>query len=149
MITFRLDLDSEGNPKYAPSISDNKGESIRLDQMKDDNVRFEIRQGRQKQTLEAGADQSAILAHILSDWAEARMDHTFSNIRLNFSVGADLKRINGIAFSSWEYSLDGFRDASDESEADARKLGFIVGQAEAPDAIQFLKTGIAKKRKRK
>jgi hypothetical protein len=43
------------------------------------------------------ADQSAILAHILSDWAEARMDHTFSNIRLNFAMGADMERISDIA----------------------------------------------------
>jgi hypothetical protein len=149
VITFCLELDSEGNPKHAPSITDSEGNDLGVDQTASGDIRFEIRQGRDIQVSESPQGQGAILTRILWDWAEARMDQRCSNIQLVFGEDKPDGPITGIGFASWEYLREGFREARTEAEVDALRLGFVVGRSEAAQAIRLLKAGIAGNRKRK
>ncbi len=147
MITLNLELDSEGNPKCGPALTDEAGNGITAEQIPRSAVRFEIHQGQSGAVFECPPEAGGILARMVCEWAEIRLAHVYDKIHLIFEEDRE-HRTSGIRFTSSEQSAEGFREFTDEAEITASQLGFLVGRGEAPEVIRLLKARIKETRKR-
>jgi len=71
-----LELDAAGKPLCAASITDDRGEPVRVDDCREgcENVCFEIRQGRTVFTVQTSACPGVILARALAEWAGGKCE---------------------------------------------------------------------------
>ena len=78
MLLVHLELDSEGKPICAPDITNDRGEAVRVDHIRetyeDENVCVEIRQGPEVFTAQTFVIPGAILVRILVEWAGGKCE---------------------------------------------------------------------------